>query len=80
MAHICTASLAYHAEVNFILVSMGDDVTRSRSIYSMDKGVHFSILLLTLVSQKDSRREALNFIFRLPHKLPKRILIHYPIS
>ena len=32
MAHICTASLACHAEVNFILVSMDDDVTRSRSI------------------------------------------------
>ena len=32
MAYICTASLACHAEVNFILVSMGDDVMRSRSI------------------------------------------------
>ena len=32
MAHICTASLACHAEVNFTLVSMGDDVMRSRSI------------------------------------------------
>ena len=32
MAHICTTSLACHAEVNFILVSMGDDVTRSRSM------------------------------------------------
>ena len=32
MAHICTARLACHAEVKFTLVSMGDDVTRSRSI------------------------------------------------
>ena len=32
MAHICTVSLACHAEVNFTLVSMSDDVTRSRSI------------------------------------------------
>ena len=31
-------------------------------MYSMDKIVRFSILLLTLVSQKDSR-EALNFIW-----------------
>ena len=30
-------------------------------MYSMDKRVHFSILLLDLVSQKDSR-EMLNFI------------------
>ena len=32
MAHICTTSLACHAKVDFILVSMGDDVTRNRSI------------------------------------------------
>ena len=32
MAHICAVSLACHAEVNFTLVSMGDDVTRSHSI------------------------------------------------
>ena len=36
---------------------------RQLLMYSMDKRVRFSILLLTLVSQKDSRaREVLNFI------------------
>ena len=32
MAHICTARQSWHAEVNFVLVSMGDDDTRSHSI------------------------------------------------
>ena len=36
MVHICTVSLVCHAEVNFTLIieSMGDDVMRSRSIYT----------------------------------------------
>ena len=38
MAHICRASLVCHAEVNFTLVSMGDDVTRSRSIMILYSG------------------------------------------
>ena len=32
MAHICTTRLSCHAEVNFTLVSMGDDVMCSRSM------------------------------------------------
>ena len=34
--HTCTARQSCHVEVNFVLVSMGDDVTRSRSIHAHD--------------------------------------------
>ena len=53
---------------------------RQLLMYLIDKRVRFSILLLTLhlVSQiaKGLQRGA-EFYFRLPHRLPKRLLIHY---
>ena len=47
--------------IAFEQVYLAKSSERQLLMYSMDKRVRFSILLLTLVSQKDSR-EALNFI------------------
>ena len=47
MAHICTVSLACHVEVNFTLVSMGDDVTHSRSISHYCKPGNFCVMKLS---------------------------------
>ena len=44
-------------------------------MYSMDKRVCFSILLLNLVSQIKGLQRGAEFYFRLPHRIPKRLFI-----
>ena len=63
------------------LIAFGEPyLTRSSErqllMYSMDKRVRFSILFIDFGFSKGLQRGA-EFFFRLPHRLPKRLLIHY---
>ena len=37
MVHICSASFVFHAEVNFTLLSIGDDITHGQYRSILDK-------------------------------------------